>query len=101
LGVAAIGGWGAPYQDFILLDVAGVLKRLEGRRFPHQRPRLKLGRNPPHKSGAKPAFTFAECALGSLPDLATHWQDFPKMNINHDVVEAIGNTPLIKLKRAS
>src|SRR5437879_11821756 len=23
------------------------------------------------------------------------------MNINHDVVEAIGNTPLIKLKRAS
>src|SRR3978361_1815984 len=25
----------------------------------------------------------------------------PSMNINHDVVEAIGHTPLIKLKRAS
>jgi cysteine synthase A len=36
-----------------------------------------------------------------LPDLTAGWQDFPQMNINHDVVEAIGNTPLIKLKRAS
>src|SRR6266853_1167440 len=53
------------------------------------------------QSGAKPAFTFAGRALGSLADLATDWQDFPQMNINHDVVEAIGNTPLIKLKRAS
>jgi cysteine synthase A len=33
--------------------------------------------------------------------LAADWQDFPQMNINRDVVEAIGNTPLIKLKRAS
>jgi cysteine synthase A len=79
----------------------GFAKDLEARRCPHQRPRLKLGRNAPHKSGAKPAFTFAERALGSLLDLATHWQDFPKMNIDNDVVEAIGNTPLIKLKRAS
>jgi cysteine synthase len=55
----------------------------------------------PHKSGAKPASTFAGPALGSLPDLATDWQDFSQMNINNDVVEAIGNTPLIKLKRAS
>src|SRR5713226_1763373 len=53
------------------------------------------------QSGAKPAFTFAGRALGSLADLATDWQDFPQMNINNDVVEAIGNTPLIKLKRAS
>jgi cysteine synthase len=36
-----------------------------------------------------------------VPDLATDWQDFPHMHINNDVVEAIGNTPLIKLKRAS
>jgi cysteine synthase A len=79
----------------------GSAKDLEARRCPHQRPRLKLGRNALHKSVAKPAFTFAERALGSLPDLATHWQDFPKMNIDNDVVEAIGNTPLIKLKRAS
>jgi cysteine synthase len=33
--------------------------------------------------------------------LAADWQDFPHMNINNDVVEAIGRTPLIKLKRAS
>src|SRR5260370_36414729 len=51
------------------------------------------------QSGAKPAFTFATRALGSLPDLAT--QDFPQMNIKHEVVAAVGNTPLIKLKRAS
>jgi len=55
----------------------------------------------PHKSGAKPASTFAGRALGSLPDLAPDRQDFPQMNIDNDVVEAIGNTPLIKLKRAS
>jgi cysteine synthase A len=36
-----------------------------------------------------------------LPDLAADWQDFAHMNINQNVVEAIGNTPLIKLKRAS
>jgi cysteine synthase A len=28
-------------------------------------------------------------------------RQFPQMTINNDVVEAIGNTPLIKLKRAS
>jgi hypothetical protein len=32
----------------------------------------------PHQSGAKPASTFAGRALGSLPDLAPDWQDFPK-----------------------
>jgi hypothetical protein len=36
----------------------------------------------PHQSGAKPASTFAGHALGSLPDLAPDWQDFPQMNIN-------------------
>ncbi len=36
-----------------------------------------------------------------MPDLAADWQDFSQMNIDNDVVEAIGNTPLIKLKRAS
>jgi cysteine synthase len=36
-----------------------------------------------------------------LPDLAADWQDFVHMKIDNDVVEAIGNTPLIKLKRAS
>jgi cysteine synthase A len=36
-----------------------------------------------------------------LPEFAADWQDFPQMHINNDVVEAIGNTPLIKLKRAS
>src|SRR5674476_1102342 len=53
------------------------------------------------RSDAKPASTFADRALGSLPDLAADRQDFPHMNINNDVVEAIGRTPLIKLKRAS
>ena len=36
-----------------------------------------------------------------MPDLAADWQDFVHMKIDNDVVEAIGNTPLIKLKRAS
>jgi cysteine synthase len=36
-----------------------------------------------------------------LPEKAADWQDFAHMKINSDVVEAIGNTPLIKLKRAS
>ncbi len=50
----------------------------------------------------KSGFHFGLIAtLGSLPDLATDWQDFRQMKINNDVIEAIGNTPLIKLKRAS
>jgi cysteine synthase A len=36
-----------------------------------------------------------------LLNLAAAWQDFSHMQIYNDVVEAIGNTPLIKLKRAS
>ena len=39
--------------------------------------------------------------LGSRRDQATQPANFMHMTINNDVVEAIGNTPLIKLKRAS
>ena len=39
--------------------------------------------------------------LGSCQAIEAITGKFPHMKINNDVVEAIGNTPLIKLKRAS
>src|SRR3979411_3133004 len=51
--------------------------------------------------GRKTGFHFCRSHSRVVARLATDWQDSPHMNINNDVVEAIGNTPLIKLKRAS
>src|SRR3979411_988566 len=51
--------------------------------------------------GRKTGFHFCRERSRVVAGLATDWQDFPHMNIDNDVVEAIGNTPLIKLKRAS
>src|SRR5665213_3283985 len=53
--------------------------------------------DPPHR---KSLCTFADRALRSCQVQQTG-KDFPDMTINKDVVAAIGNTPLIKLKRAS
>src|SRR5258708_31960607 len=45
-------------------------------------------------------FTFVPCTLGSRR-ISQTGKDSPDMTFNKDVVEAIGNTPLIKLKHAS
>src|ERR1700737_4122685 len=51
--------------------------------------------------GRKTGFHFCRSHSRVVARLATDWQDSPHMNINSDVVEVIGNTPLIKLKQAS
>ena len=73
-----------------------------------QRPRPLRGGHAPlfkirARSDAKPASTFADRALGSdiIAPICGRLTRFVHMYIFRDVVEAIGNTPLIKLKRAS